>query len=123
MYFLLCKKRKRAGALARTGPELVQIRASGVNARLLQLLPYAVSGMRHVEVRHAQVCKSVHHGAGKGGDAAYVRRLGHAFGADGVVRRRRYRVVSFPMRRFHRGRQEIVHQRVTLDIALLVKGQ
>ncbi len=54
-------------------------------------------------------------------DAAHVRRLRHALGADRMVRRGRHGVVGLPLRRLHRRGQEVVHQAVAEVVAVLVE--
>ena len=78
--------------------------------------------MRHVQVRDTQVREGIDHGRSEGGDGADVGRLGHTLGTQRVVRRRRHGVVGFPVRGFHEGGQEVVHQRVAHEVALRVEG-
>ena len=47
--------------------------------------------------------------------------LCHTFSADGVVGAWRDGEVSLPLRRFHRCRQEVVHQRVAHKVALRIE--
>src|SRR5271154_6029699 len=87
---------------------------------LLSRLPGAPVVVRHLDVGRAQKREGVVDGVGEARYAADVRALADAFGADRVVWRRRRGPVGFPVRRFHRGRQEIVHERRRGDVAVVV---
>src|SRR5260221_11060519 len=50
------------------------------------------------------------------------RRLTDAFGPNGMMRRRRDGLVRFPVRRFHRGGNEIVLEVASQDVAVLIEG-
>ncbi len=49
-------------------------------------------------------------------------RLTDALCANGMMRRRRDGLVRFPVRRFHRGGNEIVLEVATQDVAILIEG-
>src|SRR3569623_1207743 len=86
-------------------------------------LPHVVSGVRHVDVRHAQVREGIVHCIGEARNATYVRRFSNALGPERMMGRGRHREIGFPYRRLHRGGQEVVHYSVAEQIAAGVDRQ
>lgn len=82
-------------------------------------------GDRNVEVPHAEaapvgVPERVDDGVGNGGGGADGGGLADAFGAERMMRRGRTGFAGFPVRRFNRGRQQIIHKTAALNVAVLV---
>src|SRR3954454_11920823 len=78
------------GSLDERGPASwpCDLTSTLVDPQRIALLPHPVGAVRHVHVRDTQVCEGIDHCIADAGDAADVRRLGHALGADRVMRTR-----------------------------------
>ncbi len=88
-----------------------------VQAQLVQRLPDISLRVRHRHMGHTMMSECVDDGVGECRDAADVRRFPDALGADRVMRTGSYREVRFPLRRFNRSRQEIIHQTGAENVA------
>ena len=64
----------------------------------------------HLNVRGAEERESIINGIGEAWHAPDIGALANAFGANRMMGRRRGGPVSFPMRRFDRSREEVVHK-------------
>src|SRR6266516_721615 len=75
---------------------------------------------RNINVRHPEMRQRIHDGVDDGGRGADGGGLADAFGAEGVVGRGGYGLVGLPGWSFHRGRDQVVHERPVQVVAVRV---
>src|SRR6266702_3436269 len=72
------------------------------HAFLLENVPHLPRRNRHINVLYAKMGKCVDHGIDEGRRRADIRRLAHALGAEGMMRRRRAGLACLPVRSLDR---------------------
>src|SRR5258708_18434531 len=91
-----------------------------MQTKLVRRRPGSPMVMRHLYMGRTQEFESVVHRVREARHATDVRALAYPLCADRMMRRGRRGPVGFPSWRFHRGRQEIVHERSGGDVAFRV---
>ena len=89
---------------------------------LVQDVPHLPGGDWHVDVAHAEVSQRIDYRVHDGLRRADGRRLANTLRADGMVRRWCDGAIRLPVRRLHRGRDQVVLEVAAVDVALLVVG-
>src|SRR4029077_20961296 len=94
--------------------------ASPMQPELFRGCPGPPVVVRHLDMGRAEEREGVVYRIGETRHAADIWAFADAFGPDRMVRRPRCGTVEFPVRRFDRRRQEVIHERGGGDVALLV---
>src|SRR5713226_8225911 len=91
-------------------------------SRTLQNIPHFPGAERNIDVPYTNMGQRVDDGIDDGLRRSNGRRLTDTLGSNGMMRRRRDRLIRFPVRRFHRGGNEIVLEVASQDVAVLIEG-